>query len=411
MGWELPAKLRPIHEQFKDDAPWPDPDEDDRLLRVRGWLDLADELRATAAQLDAGHDAVVRANAGRDVEAYKEKWESAQGVRQRLRDGAKAADLAALGTLMTVVLRVLWKALVVWALTMLLAGLVGAIVTTPAGGFWVTLRFYLTRRLFRSMLIEIRGNIGTVIARTLRDAMEYLLFTSAVPAVVAGIAAWDASRRTSGMASDDGARREVERVLGETPMGRAALAWAREHHVTILFQPPGENDGGLLGVYHDDYNVIEIYLRDGDTPEARAATLIHEINHARHRNTPDPTGMSREDYVEAAIREEAQGNIQAYRFTEQLEGIRGREIQDQYEELYEGTYNAAIQNARNERREAGGPPLTQTEEHRIGERAAAKAMYDALADPKRGSRYPQSYSEDWDYKRTPVQRVWQHIID
>ncbi|MEV0194928.1 hypothetical protein [Nonomuraea sp. NPDC050691] len=410
MGWELPAQLRRIHELFKDDAPWPDPDEDDRLLRVRAWLDLADGLRTTAAELDAGHGEVVRANAGRDVEAYKEKWESSQGVRQRLADGAKAADLAAVGTLMTVVLRVLWKALVVWALTMLLVALVRTIAVTPAGGFWLTLRFYLTRRLLRSMLIEIRGNIGVVISQTLRDAMRLLMGTMPLPALVVGIAAWDANKRTSGMASDDDARREVERVLNETPMGRAALAWAREHNVTILYQPPGAEDDGILGEYDDDYNVIRIFLRDGDTPEGLAGTLIHEINHARHRDTPDPTEMSRDSYVEAAIREEAAGNVQAYRFNEELERVRRQDLDHRYEATYDQAYSWAVRDARAQRDQEGGPPLTAAEERRIGERAAAKAMYDILSDPKR-SAYPQNYGAHWEHERTSGQWLWNHIMD
>ncbi|NUW37056.1 hypothetical protein HTZ77_37485 [Nonomuraea sp. SMC257] len=411
MGWELPAQLRPIHEQFKDDAPWPDADEDDRLLRVRGWLDLADELRSTAAELDAGHDGVVRANAGGDVEAFKEKWESAESVRHRLGDGAKAADLAAVGTLMTVVFRVIWKALVVYLLTVLLVALVRAIAVTPAGGFWLTLRWYVTRRLFRSMLTEIRGNIGVVLAQTLREAMELLLISGAVPLGLIGLATWDAGRRTSWMRTDDDARREVERVLNETPRGRAALAWAREHNVTILYQPPGEGDDNVLGVYHDEYNVVEIYLRDGDTPEGLANTLIHELNHAQHRRTPDPTEMSRDAYVEAAIREEAQGNLQAYRFSEELERVRGQDLDHQSEATYDDAYSRAVRDARARREEAGGPPLTAAEERRIGERAAAEALYDELSNPEGGSVYPKSYSEDWDDKRTAVQRVWQHIID
>ncbi|MEV0149374.1 MULTISPECIES: hypothetical protein [unclassified Nonomuraea] len=407
MGWELPAQLRPVHKLVEGDSPWPDPDEDDRLLRALALLDLADGLRGAAAELDAAHEEVLRANEGRDVDAYKEKWESAQGARQRLLDGASAAELAALGTVLTVVLRVVWKAMVVWMLTMLLVAFAKAVAATPAGGFWLTLRVYVTRRAFRTMLAEIRKNIGVVIAQTLRVAMKLLLGSGAVPVTLTGVAAYLAGTTSSWMKTDDDARREVERVLGETPSGRAALAWAREHGVTILYQRGTEQNESILGRYDGDYNVIEIYLRDGYTPEQLASTLVHEVNHARHRHTPDPTGMSRDAYTEAAIREEAQGNIQAYRFSEELERARGRDVADMYEGAYESAYDKAVADARTARSEAGGAPLTAAEERRIGERAAAEAMYDLL----KNTSYNENYREDWDAQRSPARRIWNHIID
>ncbi|MER6948350.1 hypothetical protein ABT294_30415 [Nonomuraea sp. NPDC000554] len=399
MGWELPPGLSKVHGLVKDDAPWPTPDEFDRLRSTDAWLDLAGDLQKAAADFDLASQAVVQRNDGKDVDASQISGEE---LRQRLRKEAAASKLAALGTMFVVILRLVWKGLVVYLLSVLLISLMAAIAAAPAGGLFLAVRTYATRRAFRMILPKVREHIGAVIANTIRRALSLLGVTALVPLSYVALPVIVAAKQIGPFESDTLWQHEVEKVLAETPAGREALAWAREHGVAVVYRPSNEAPSGERGSYRDEFNLIHVYYQYGLSAEDLAAAFVHEVNHARHRGTPDATEMGREEYVSAAVDEEAAGMVVGNRFTQELEQARGQKVDSRDAWTDDGAYQDAVRRAQRAREEAGGLPLTEAEKRHIGERASQQAIKDKLLE----SPYPALYSGDWDYKQSPEVKLW-----
>lgn len=190
------------------------------------------------------------------------------------------------------------------------------------------------------------------------------------------------------------ARNETEEVLKETELGTEALKWVEENDVHVVYK-----EGG--GSYYDpDSNTF--YVDTSQTPEERANTFVHEVNHAQSPDKPDPEELSKEDYVEAAIDEEVEGTVEGIKNNQQLEEARGEEqddtvAQDEYEEAYED----AVDEENERRKEKGQAPLSPKEERKVGEKAGTKAVEEMFYDGSivastDGDSYEENYEEAWD---------------
>ncbi|WP_406318920.1 hypothetical protein OHA77_16325 [Streptosporangium sp. NBC_01639] len=393
MGLELPAGLASLHGLLGDDAPWPDPDEDDRLRSARAWFDLGDEVKAASTQLDQVAELVSARNSGDDVDAFDREYNDEEGLRQTLAKSGAAANLTGLGTLAVVLFRVVWKGLVIYFLAMLLLALMRAALSGPSGGIWAALRVAASRRSLRYLLERLKLNIGQITTNTVRQARN-LLPIAAVVSVAYSLVPLPIMIKNVGLfKSDEQARRETEQILNATPMGREALAWAREHGVTILYQDLG--DPLVAGLYSDEFNIIQVDTSGSTTtPEDMAGAVVHEVNHARRDGTPDPLLMSREEYIAAAIDEEAAGEVLAIKFGGQYDKAHGNHDGSwtNYGYDYHASYENAVEQAETDRRNAGEAPLTTSERQRIGEQSGQAE----IAKQMRNSYFPQQFGDAWD---------------
>ncbi|MEU7862194.1 hypothetical protein [Nonomuraea sp. NPDC049141] len=111
---------------------------------------------------------------------------------------------------------------------------------------------------------------------------------------------------------------------------------------------------------------------DTRSAEDLAATFVHEVNHARHQGGPDPLTMGREEFVNAAVQEEIDGEIRAHEFQVQLGTARGERYTGDSDYGY--AYQTAIENENYRRHEQGRAELTAQEAQRVGDRAGRKAL-------------------------------------
>ncbi|MEV8635116.1 hypothetical protein AB0395_26010 [Streptosporangium sp. NPDC051023] len=396
---ELSGALASMYALLKDVAPLPDDDDEaERLAVGRAWSELGGELRKTAKQIEPTAEHLTATNQGTDTDAFQAMWHGEEGPSRRLAAGATVADLTAAGTMAVVVLRAAWKLLVLYHLAVLAVALARALAAGPLGYFIWASRLVGVRLALRTLLLQARKHIGEVVIGTLVRAKGILtgplfLIGPVYPAglVLQYLTAYGLEP------SDEEARRKTEELLAQTPMGREALAWAREHGVTVLFHK-GEI-GNLsektrtAGNYNDGLDVLRIGLTDQRSPEDLAETFVHEVNHARNQNTPDPLRMGRQEYIEAAIAEEVEGNVKKHEFAQQLAEIRnpGVTVLDTYRSAYENAINKETQN----RILAKQPPLTGGEEHRIGDQAARAALREECI----AAGYEKNYGTEWDRRQ------------
>ncbi|MEQ4721893.1 hypothetical protein [Nonomuraea sp. B19D2] len=107
MSWALPPALQQVHGLVAADAPWPRPDETQRLDGAGSWLDLASASQSGRSQADSAVAHVRGAgNIGADVDVFENTY---TGDAQRMDDGARAGALVATGTTVAVVLKTVWK--------------------------------------------------------------------------------------------------------------------------------------------------------------------------------------------------------------------------------------------------------------------------------------------------------------
>ncbi|RAY14438.1 hypothetical protein DPM19_15895 [Actinomadura craniellae] len=187
----------------------------------------------------------------------------------------------------------------------------------------------------------------------------------------------------------------TERVLNETPLGREALEWVRQNGVAVVYRPGGGS------FYRGSTNTF--YVDSSRTPEAQAATFVHEVNHARHDGTPDPKKMGRDEYIDASINEEVESVILAIRANQQLQAVRppGSVPDIPFQSQYEASYDRAIRRAEEARKQNNQPPLTEAEKRRIGEEAGWNRLKRGFLSGEitrstDGKSYVDGYGEAWD---------------
>ncbi|MEO3822528.1 hypothetical protein [Actinomadura sp. B10D3] len=192
------------------------------------------------------------------------------------------------------------------------------------------------------------------------------------------------------------AQTETEAVLNETQMGRDALRWVKDNGVRVVYRKGG-------GSYWSDDDKV-FYIDTSQTPEERANTFIHEVNHAKNRNVPDPKKMGREEYVDRAIDEETQGVLDEIKNNQELQRVRGKNNAPPDTLLqaeYEAAYRDAIAAENRARAQAQRPPLTPEGERQVGEDAGRRRVKEAFENGEvvssvDGNTYPENYGDAWD---------------
>ncbi|MQY03875.1 hypothetical protein [Actinomadura macrotermitis] len=188
---------------------------------------------------------------------------------------------------------------------------------------------------------------------------------------------------------------ETENALNETQIGRDALKWVHDNGIKVVYRKGG-------GSYWSDEDKV-FYVDTNQSPENRANTFVHEVNHAKHRNEPDPKKMKKEEYVDKALDEETQGTVDAILNNQQLQQERGNGtppatlLQNEYETASRNAINA--ENAA--RAKAQRPPLSPEEERKIGADAGRQRVKQAFQNGEvvssvDGHTYPQNYGDSWD---------------
>lgn len=344
---ELPPQLAGVYDLVKDVAPLGSPDEEQRMRSAHAWVDLGLGLRTASTETESAARHAWTLNEGGDVKAFKAHWEGENGPGRQLAAGSEGALLTGLGTMAIVLLRVMWKAYVIYALAILAASLLAALAAGPASAFIQHARVAGVRHALMQMRKKFGEHVQSVIRDTLRRAKGLAL--TLIPLYAMPIA-WPALQLYAGaglLRPDKEAQRRTEEVLRETPAGREALAWAKDHSITVVYRPGGINGNAAVGGYADELDLLLIDTRDR-TPEQLAETFVHEVNHARNEGKPNPIGMGREEYIEAALNEEVDGYVKAYEMTRQLEAARGEdvspppdreEIREQFRYAYEKQFD------------------------------------------------------------------------
>ncbi|MEU4223695.1 hypothetical protein AB0F17_05330 [Nonomuraea sp. NPDC026600] len=313
MNGELPAGLRMVHSFVAADAPYPRSDEMSRLQGSGSWMDLASAAKDGKAQADPAA-AQVRAagNHSGDVNVFEDDY----GLEsKRMDDGFVAAALVGTGTAALVVFKTAWKYLVVITLIVLLLALIRGFRLGPVlGVLFGRRRIMETRQALAVALAQVEGNIARGAVTSLQLARRMLTRAMIIPGAQTALAGvntmtlnpWDDIPQ---------AREDTERVLNETAAGREALAYAREHGITTLYQS-GENI--QWSDYNRQLNVIRIGGADTAGSEALAAEFVRQVHMAKDRWGNSPVGTGFDEYSSARDKQEEAANQEAYRMGSQL---------------------------------------------------------------------------------------------
>lgn len=181
---------------------------------------------------------------------------------------------------------------------------------------------------------------------------------------------------------------EISGILQTISTGRAALQALADYNVPVSLQ-----DG--TGSYYDsDLNLIVLDSQHSDL--SAALVLVHEATHAWYRNhslTPDPSSLTREEYVARRISQEADGQARAIEAKLEL-GRAGFDISHGhlwFEKQYAGSYKWAAMNP-----EIAGSKL-RTAAREEGRRRLAEGLADGWVKTSvNGLTYADHYGGYWD---------------
>lgn len=390
MSLELPPGLGSVYDMVRDVAPLPT-GEDRDLESARAWVDVASHLQTVSGEAGsaAGHTRAA-GNSGDSVDAFERGWHAQGGLAQHLGDGPVASALVGGGSAFVVVLRLMWKIYVNYALLSLLISLVQAMRLGPAVGTMLSVRRISDiRAALRAAARGVELDIKQIGVGALRGAKTKLspLHHWDIPVVgggvLLGMELYQGDYKT-----DLALQRDVEKLMNKTPSGRAALAWAREHNVTILFH--SIKDDGVEGLTRDFSNTIVVDTDQHVSTAKAAETLMHEIYHTQHRFTPNPMLMGRGEYVDALIREEAVATVRAGRMMAEMSDLDSLGVGLDYQWAYEDAVSAE----EDRRSQIGAPELTAEDKRRIGEQAALKEQIKAYSSSSYG--YREQAENEWD---------------
>ncbi|WP_433327540.1 hypothetical protein [Spirillospora sp. CA-294931] len=187
---------------------------------------------------------------------------------------------------------------------------------------------------------------------------------------------------------------ETEAVLNETQLGRDALKWVRDNGVNVVYRPGGGS------YFSADENTF--YVDTNQSPEERANTFVHEVNHAQSPDEPDADDLEKDDYVNKSVEEETEGTVEAIQNNQQLQAKRGSGVPDTLlQQEYEDAYDKAVKDENAARAKNNLPPLGPDGERRVGEKAGRDRVRDAfnngeIVTSTNGKPYREYYGDAWE---------------
>jgi hypothetical protein len=240
-----------------------------------------------------------------------------------------------------------------------------------------------------------RSAAEAVLSMWTRTSSAAMTFPSvAVPRFKSGLAL----RRCKGKEGDSDPKRfeEIKKVLQETPTGRDALKTMEDYKVGVRFVKGGPH-------YDPDSNTMLLSYSQGISRSALA--FAHELYHAKRQNegtgantTANIKKLSREDYVNQMIEEEAEGTVRAIEEKIELEGTKIDVSKDVYplESEYRAAYKAAVDAAK-----AKDPAVTDDALKAIGRAAGKKRLIEGIENGEvkagdSGQNYRVYYGKGWD---------------
>ena len=186
---------------------------------------------------------------------------------------------------------------------------------------------------------------------------------------------------------------QIQTVLNQSEIGRAALAQAEQYGVKIQFKP------GHGTVYQSFNNTMTI--DSAHSPERAALSFVHEMVHARYYHEgirPQMVAVGRVAYVQARVLEEAEAVAVAVEVKMDLEaaGVEFGEAHAPLEDPYQGAYEAARKAAVARERD-----ISQVELAGIGQAAGRERAIQAFANgglltSHTMETYPEYYGSCWD---------------
>jgi hypothetical protein len=192
--------------------------------------------------------------------------------------------------------------------------------------------------------------------------------------------------------------------LNQTPTGRNAVYVFDRDNVQFVdgvagqgtyYTPPDGKGGG---------NTVTL----DPTAQTPACSMVHEMNHADAQHsglTPDPTKMAKTDYVNAAMHEDAHGEVLAQKEHNELAAAGDPEAGNR-NPATGGVYDAAAQKGANDYK-AAHPDATQDEIDAAGQQAGEDRVFKSYQDGKvtqstidpvthKNETYNYSLGKTWD---------------
>ncbi|MEQ4721940.1 hypothetical protein [Nonomuraea sp. B19D2] len=236
-------------------------DDLNRLQGASSSLDVATEAKnGQTGTNEAVSHVRTAGNLSDDMTASEDHVRVAQAEADK---GGVAAAVSGTATMLLVVLKVVWRLYVIAALISLLIAIARYFAFGPAVGS-VGTRSYIAylREKMRTALAGIKKNIRHNPVAALKHAkallsagarrnvgtVTYITGLASIPAfVTAGLAVpWD---------NNEEARDLTEQSLRQTEEGRAALAYARDHNITVTYRN-GLSSDDLRSRYYPNTNML-----------------------------------------------------------------------------------------------------------------------------------------------------------
>lgn len=192
----------------------------------------------------------------------------------------------------------------------------------------------------------------------------------------------------------------VRNVLLKTSAGKQALDIIDRHNIQVVYTDKKR------GAYYDPRTKTIVINPSGKTPAQQALSVAHEATHAEYDVTGrsvygKPHQLSRQDYVNGMLREEAAGEVRKVEVARELAKSGQTAPPTWFDGTYSSGYAKAVADAEAARRRAGGPPLSDAEKQRIGRKGAYDAIYNDFKTGRvptstTGQGYPDFYGGIWD---------------
>jgi hypothetical protein len=186
----------------------------------------------------------------------------------------------------------------------------------------------------------------------------------------------------------------MRRDLANSPTGRHSLEVLDRYNIPVRFDT---SDG-----YYYDPGTNTITMNPNMDPDFQTTGLVHESNHGQSRNEgnqPNASTMSRQDYIDASLREEAHGDALANQARREMAagGHTFGAVPTQSQPFYDAGYNQGVANA-----QAANPNATPEELDAAGRAAGEQAVQNAYNNGQIQTStpgnppYPQFYGSEWD---------------